>query len=160
MASTVNMCSALRMPYLSCPRSQRPCVISSARLRGGEVSLRSFSRVATPKLKSVRRRTPNTRDPPTRMSSQDKDDQASDDDFLQSPLRGGSMSEEPSKPGTGLDDFGRAGSTRGGEFGLGPAADRILALWGNGGGMLVAAGAIIALFAVLLWIGPPPTRPY
>eukprot|EP00241_Pyramimonas_parkeae_P007463 CAMPEP_0114238274 /NCGR_PEP_ID=MMETSP0058-20121206/7838_1 /TAXON_ID=36894 /ORGANISM="Pyramimonas parkeae, CCMP726" /LENGTH=157 /DNA_ID=CAMNT_0001350375 /DNA_START=104 /DNA_END=577 /DNA_ORIENTATION=- len=59
----------------------------------------------------------------------------------------------------GPDDFGAAGSTRGGEFGLGPAADRALNAWGDANGMLIAGTAVLVLFAVLVYIGPPPPSP-
>jgi hypothetical protein len=59
----------------------------------------------------------------------------------------------------GPDDFGAAGSTRGGDYGLGPLTDKALNTWASENGLLAAGIAVLALVAVLVYIGPPPPSP-
>lgn len=59
----------------------------------------------------------------------------------------------------GPDDFGAAGSTRGGEYGLGPQTDKALNVAANPDAMLIAGCALFVLFLVLVAVGPPPPSP-
>mmetsp|Transcript_24001 Transcript_24001/g.40257 ORF Transcript_24001/g.40257 Transcript_24001/m.40257 type:complete len:166 (+) Transcript_24001:102-599(+) len=56
----------------------------------------------------------------------------------------------------GPDDFGPAGSLRGGKYGLGPQTDKVLNAGANETGLLVAAVAVLILLGALIIIGPPP----